>query len=82
MEPGAMPFFSLSYLLMLFMPAFLDGPRMPRTDWVLTSASVMLFLPLYFRFYWTRGWRRIGLIFAIHMIGLALFRQTSLPAFT
>ncbi len=72
MEPGAMPLFSLSYLLMLFMPAFVDGPRMPRTDWVLTSASVVLFLPLYFRFYWERGWRRIGMIVAIHLLGLAL----------
>ena len=51
--PGAMPFFSLSYLLMLLFPAFM--PRFPSVNWTVTAASMLVFLPMYFGFYWLRG---------------------------
>ncbi|MBL0027557.1 MAG: sensor histidine kinase [Rhodanobacteraceae bacterium] len=66
--PGAMPFFSLSYLLMLLFPAFM--PRFPSVNWTVTAASMLVFLPMYFGFYWLRGWRRVATL--IGMIALAL----------
>jgi two-component system sensor histidine kinase DesK len=68
--PGAMPFFSLSYLLMLLFPALM--PRFPAVDWGLTLLSVVAFLPLYFGFFWLRGWRRIAMLAGIAATGLAL----------
>lgn len=70
-EPGAMPFFSLNYLLMLLLP--LVASRNPvNVNWWFTGIAVIVFLPLYFRFYWERGVRRIVLLTLINMIGLAL----------
>lgn len=71
-EPGAMPFFSLTYLVMLFMPAFIDGGRALNTNWTLTFVAVAAFLPLYFGFYWVRGLRRLGVLAAIFLLGVAL----------
>lgn len=68
--PGAMPFFSLSYLVMLLFPAFM--PRFPPVNWGLTALSVLAFLPLYFGYFWVRGWRRIAVLLGIAAIGLAL----------
>lgn len=70
-EPGAMPFFSLNYLLMLLLPLVATkGPVY--VNWWFTAIAVMVFLPLYFRFYWERGVRRIVLLTLINMIGMAL----------
>ena len=70
LPPGAMPFYSLSYLMMLGFPAVM--PRFPAVDWGLTALSVLVFLPLYFGFYWLRGWRRIAMLVGIAALGIAL----------
>lgn len=70
LEPGAMPWFSLAYLLFLAFP--LAVPGFPAVDWRLTTLAVAVFLPLYFGFYWVRGWRRVGLLLAIAGLSLAL----------
>lgn len=70
LAPGAMPFFSLSYLVMLFLPLLL-GPK-ATFFWAPTLASVALFLPVYFHFYWARGWRRIGSLVLMSLLGVAL----------
>jgi two-component system sensor histidine kinase DesK len=70
MPPGAMPFFSLSYLLMLLFPAII--PNFPYTNWPLTAISAIVFLPLYFLFFWTRGWRRGAVLAAMVLLGIAL----------
>ncbi len=68
--PGAMPFFSLSYLLMLLFPALI--PNFPHTNWTLTVVSALAFLPLYFGFFWTRGWRRSAVLAAMVLLAVAL----------
>lgn len=68
--PGAMPFFSMSYLVMLFLPLAL-GPK-ARMEWLPTLASIVFFLPVYFYFYWTRGWRRIATLVLMALLGVAL----------
>ncbi len=71
LEPGAMPWSSLFYLIFPFvLPLAL--PKFPQPDWPLTIAGGMLFLPLYFLFYWVRGWRREGVLFAMSGIAIAL----------
>src|SRR5688572_27550426 len=70
-EPGTMPFMSLFYLIFPLLPAVLTD--FPRPDWVLTGLAIATFLPLYFGFYWMRGWRRVAVLFAIAAIGCALF---------
>ena len=67
---GAMPFFSLCYLLMLLFPVAM--PKFPAVDWSNTALSVLAFLPLYFMFYWVRGWRRLAVLAGIVAVGLAL----------
>jgi two-component system sensor histidine kinase DesK len=68
--PGAMPFFSLTYLVMLFLPLVL-GPKARMELWP-TLASIALFLPVYFHFYWARGWRRVGTLVLMTLLGVAL----------
>lgn len=68
LPPGAMPIYSLSYLVMLLFPAIM--PKFPIVNWWLTAVSVLVFLPMYFGFYWLRGWRRIAILTG--MIGLSL----------
>lgn len=68
LPPGAMPFFSLSYLLMLLFPVFM--PKFPPVNWWVTACSVLAFLPMYFGFFWWRGWRRVVLLGGI--VGLAI----------
>ncbi len=68
--PGAMPFFSLSYLLVLFFPLVM--PRFPPVDWTTTLLSVLMFLPMYFGFYWLRGWRRFATLVGIVALALAI----------
>ena len=70
-EPGTMPFMSLFYLFFPLMP--LVVPEFPQPDWLLTFVAIATFLPLYFAFYWLRGWRRIGVLAAIAALGCALF---------
>jgi two-component system sensor histidine kinase DesK len=70
LEPGAMPWYSLFYLVFPFMPAVL--PNFPQPDWPLTLLAVAVFLPLYFGFYWLRGWRRTGVLFAMGALAVAL----------
>lgn len=71
LEPGTMPWFSLMYLLFPWMPLFMPS-GFPYTDYALTVVACLLFLPLYFGFYWVRGWRRIGILLAIGAVGTAL----------
>jgi two-component system, NarL family, sensor histidine kinase DesK len=71
LTPGAMPFFSLSYLVMLLLPLMLLGAKV-RFEWLPTLASVILFLPAYFYFYWAHGWRRIGTLIVMALLGVAL----------
>lgn len=70
-EPGSMPFFSLNYLLMLLLPIVMTS-RSFYINWTLTAVAASLFLPLYFRFYWERGARRVLVLALINAIGLAL----------
>jgi len=70
LPPGAMPFFSLSYLIMLLFPAFM--PKFPPVNWGLTLVSVLVFLPMYFGFFWLRGWRRVALLGGIVSLAIAV----------
>ncbi len=70
LTPGAMPFFSLSYLALLLFPLVL-GPKAHFSLWP-TVASIVLFLPVYFHFYWARGWRKVGTLIVMSVLGLAL----------
>ncbi|HRQ65747.1 MAG TPA: histidine kinase [Xanthomonadaceae bacterium] len=71
LDPGAMPFFSLVYLSFLGVP-FLFGPP-GVVSLAPTLASIAVFLPLYFAFYWARGWQRAGLLLAIAALAVPLF---------
>jgi len=70
LEPGAMPWFSLIYLCFLLFPVLL--PRNLEVDWWLTAIAALAFLPMYFGFYWTRGWRRVGLLLAMGSLSVVL----------
>jgi two-component system sensor histidine kinase DesK len=70
LEPGAMPWLSLVYIVFPWLPLAL--PNMRYTDWTLTALSELTFLPLYFAFFWVRGWRRIAILLAIGALGAAL----------
>lgn len=70
-EPGTMPFLSLAYLMFPLLPAVLRD--FPRPNWLLTFVAIATFLPLYFGFYWLRGWRRVAVLFAMAALGCALF---------
>src|SRR5437016_3245665 len=70
LDPGAMPWFSLVYILFPWLPLLI--PEFPRTDWVLTALAELTFLPLYFGFFWVRGWRRIAILLAIGALGAVL----------
>lgn len=70
LPPGAMPVYSLSYLLMLLFPAIM--PKFPDVGWGMTLASVLCFLPLYFGFYWLRGGRRLAVLMVMIALAMAL----------
>ncbi len=70
-EPGAMPWMSLLYLTFPLMPALMRD--FPQPNWSLTFFAIAAFLPLYFLFYWVRGWHRIFLLIAMAGLGAALF---------
>ena len=70
LEPGAMPWYSLFYAVFPLMPAIIPG--FPRPDWALTLLAMATFLPLYFGFYWLRGWRRVGVLLAMCALAVAL----------
>lgn len=70
LAPGAMPFFTLSYLCMLFLPVLLGASA--TLHWPQTLVSVALFLPIYFHFYWARGWRRVALLLIVAALGVVL----------
>jgi len=69
-DPGSMPWTSLVDMIFPFLPLFMDG--IVHTDWWRTAAADLLFLPLYFGFFWARGWRRIAIVLAIATIAPAL----------
>jgi two-component system sensor histidine kinase DesK len=71
LEPGAMPWYSLFYLSFPLLPALIPG--FPQPNWALTLLAIGAFLPIYFGFYWIRGWRRIGLLMAMSGLTVALF---------
>lgn len=70
LPPGAMPFYSLGYLLLLFLPIVL-GPK-ATFELLPTLAAAVLFLPVYFHFYWARGWRKIGTLVLMSVLGVAM----------
>lgn len=72
-EPANQAYASLAYL------SFLAFPLLARwwgslftSDWILTVLSVLVFLPLYFASYWLTGWRRLGVVTATALLGVAL----------
>jgi two-component system sensor histidine kinase DesK len=69
-DPGAMPWFSLVYIVFPLLPAFMSDVVV--TDWWRTAFAELLFLPLYFGSFWARGWRRVALLLAIAAIAPAL----------
>jgi two-component system, NarL family, sensor histidine kinase DesK len=71
LDPGATPFFYLVYLSFLGMP-FLFGPE-DSVALFPTLISMVLFLPLYFSFYWVRGWWRAVVLMAIAGLAVPLF---------
>ncbi len=71
-EPGLMHWQSMSYLLMLFLPAFL--PKFSGLNWLNTIFSMVIFLPMYFGFFWLRGWRKISMLFLMTMLSVWLMR--------
>ena len=70
LEPGAMPWMSLFYTMFLVMPLIIPG--VPQPDWPLTILSLALFIPVYFHFYWARGWRRTGTLLVMGALAVAL----------
>lgn len=69
-EHGWVPYVWLVFLGFFIIPAFVDHTTVK--DWIITAAAVCVFLPLYFRLFWTgRPWNYV-LIAAICTIGLAL----------
>lgn len=67
---GWTPFLWLVYLfyLVIFPYAGRQGPVV----WALTSASIAIFLPLYFYGYWTCGRRLLTVVAAIALLGAAV----------
>jgi two-component system sensor histidine kinase DesK len=70
LEPGTTPWMSLAYLLFPWVPLLLED--FPWTDYRLTALASAAFLPLYFGFYWVRGWRRWIALLAMAGLGGAL----------
>ncbi len=70
LEPGAMPWMSLVYLTFPWFPLLID--EFTATDYALTALACVAFLPLYFGFYWVRGWRRWIALLAMAGMGGAL----------
>lgn len=67
---GWTPYLWLSYLGFLTF-RFIFGEAQP-LNVALTIASVLVFLPLYFGFYWASGRRKLMIIAAIALLGIAL----------
>ena len=70
LEPGAMPWMSLLYLVFPWLPLAIEN--FPWTDYGLTALATLTFLPAYFAFYWVRGWRRWIALLAMAGLGGAL----------
>ena len=71
-EQGWLPYMWLVYLLNFLLPAVFS-PDLVRVWW-LSAGTVAIFLPLYFRNYSERGWRKFALSAAMCAIGLAWAR--------
>ena len=70
LEPGAMPWMSLFYIMFPLIPAVVRD--FPQPDWVLTACAIIVFLPIYFLFHWVRGWHRVFILFAMAGLSCAL----------
>lgn len=68
-ETGWTPYLWLVYLFFLFF-SWLFRPEVPRLEIVMTIASVLCFLPLYFRGFWTFGHRVWPSIIGIAALGV------------
>jgi two-component system sensor histidine kinase DesK len=73
LEPGAMPFFSLVYLGFLAFP-WIMGVAAGVALWP-TLFSAAAFLPLYFAFYWVRGWRRSAILLVIGAMAIPMLQH-------
>ncbi len=70
LDPGAMPFFSLTYISFLGMP-FVFGPE-DGADGLATMVAVAVFVPLYFAFYWARDWHRAAILLVIAALAVPM----------
>jgi two-component system, NarL family, sensor histidine kinase DesK len=66
-EIGWMPYGWLLYLAFLFIAPWISGEAF---DWIVAVGSIALFLPLYFRNFWTGGLEAVGIAAAIALIGV------------
>src|SRR5215467_3170588 len=69
-DHGWVPYVWLVFLAFFIIPAFVDHTTVK--DWVITAAAICVFLPLYFRVFWTGPPWNYVLIAGIATIGLAL----------
>jgi len=69
-DHGWVPYVWLVFLGFFIIPAFIDHTTV--RDWIITAVAVCVFLPLYFRLFWTGPPWNYVLIAAICAIGLAL----------
>ena len=69
-DHGWVPYVWLVFLAFFIIPAFVDHTTVK--DWIITVTAVCVFLPLYFKLFWTGPPWNYVLIAAICMIGLAL----------
>jgi two-component system sensor histidine kinase DesK len=66
-EIGWMPYGWLLYLAFLFIAPLISGRAF---DWALALGSIAVFLPLYFRNFWTSGREAVAIASAIALIGV------------
>src|SRR5687768_5692304 len=66
-ELGWMPYGWLLYLAFLFIAPLITGGAF---DWAMALGSIAVFLPLYFRNFWTRGREAVAIASAIALIGV------------
>jgi two-component system, NarL family, sensor histidine kinase DesK len=64
---GWTPYVFLIYLVFVFLGPLADNAG--TTVWIITSAAVLLFLPLYFWGYWVCGWRALIVVCGITALG-------------
>jgi two-component system sensor histidine kinase DesK len=66
---GWMPYGWLLYLIFLFIAPSISGRTV---DWAIALGSIAVFLPLYFRNFWTSGREAVAIASLIALIGVAV----------